>query len=81
LTRIKELEPWRAYVFAMCETEELRKLASRYRVLASEVEETAREMPPSKWQAAYCRMARHFSELADEIDTVLYAPDNWALLN
>jgi len=65
----------------MCEIEELQKLATQYRVLASEVEETAREMPPSKWQAAYRRMAWHLSELADEIDTVLYGPDIKVVLN
>jgi hypothetical protein len=58
----------------MNETEELRKLATRYRHLASECAETARGMQTSKWQAAWCKMARHLSELADEIDTVLYAP-------
>ncbi len=65
----------------MCETEELRKLASQYRLLASEAEETAREMVPSKWQSACRKVARHLSELADEIDTVLYAPDDRAMLH
>jgi hypothetical protein len=38
-------------------------------------------MPPSKWQTAWCKLARHLTELADEIDTVLYAPSDNTWLN
>lgn len=65
----------------MCEIDDLQSLANRYRKLASQAKEAARDMPPSKWQIACRKVARHLTELADEIDVVLYAPDRGVLLN
>jgi len=65
----------------MCKFDNLQELAGHYRDLASEAEQAAREMRPSKWQTAYQKMARHLTEIADDIDTVLYAPDHPAMLN
>jgi len=57
------------------ETDNLDGILERYRMLAAESQEAAdSEVVPGSYRKAYLKMAKHWTELADELEEMLRIP-------
>jgi len=59
----------------MSDAEKLQRMAQQYREFAREAREASTVQIPSKWKLAYEVMARHWTEIADELEAVMGMSD------